>query len=128
MTGTGDGPELLFVYNADSGLWNGALDTLHKIVSPSTYACRLCEVSYGLLGMKRAWADTIRSLTVPARFLHRDEFEQAFPGAGTALPAILVLRASGLEPLVSARDFETVETLPDLQRLLATRLAEAGLA
>lgn len=127
MTGQTGGATLLFVYNADSGLWNAALDTLHKIVSPSTYACRLCAVSYGLLGMRKAWAETIRALPLPVRFLHRDEFAAAFPGSGHALPAILVARPHGLEPLVPAADFEAVETLEALQALLADRLQAAGL-
>lgn len=127
MTDEAGGATLLFVYNADSGLWNAALDTLHKIASPSTYACRLCAVSYGLLGMRKAWAETIRALPLPVRFLHRDEFEAAFPGSGQALPAILVARPHGLEPLVPAADFEAVETLEALQALLADRLAAAGL-
>jgi hypothetical protein len=127
MSGEGDGPTLLFVYNADAGLWNAALDTLHKIASPSTYACRLCEVSYGLFGMKKAWGETIRTLKAPVRFLHRDEFVKAFPLARTALPAILVDRAGELDTLVSAEDFQAIPTLDALQALFATRLAEAGL-
>ena len=38
------------IYNADGGLVNGALDLLHKTFSPATYACRLCDVTYGPLG------------------------------------------------------------------------------
>jgi hypothetical protein len=38
--------ELLFVYNADAGLVTGLLDTLHKVLSPSTYSCSLCAITY----------------------------------------------------------------------------------
>jgi hypothetical protein len=119
---------LLFVYNADSGLANAALDTLHKIVSPSTYQCRLCEVSHGLFGMKKAWAATLAALEAPARFLHRDEFEAAYPGAAHRLPAILVERGGALEPLIPATDFDSITSLEALQALLAQRLGAAGLA
>jgi len=30
--------ELLFVYNADSGLFNSVADAAHKILAPSTYS------------------------------------------------------------------------------------------
>ena len=39
--------ELLFVYNADTGLFNTVADAAHKILSPSTYSCNLCKVTYG---------------------------------------------------------------------------------
>lgn len=32
-------PSLIFVYNANSGMWNTMLDTIHKTVSPETYQC-----------------------------------------------------------------------------------------
>ena len=33
--------KLIFVYNANSGKLSAALDIAHKIISPSTYQCRL---------------------------------------------------------------------------------------
>ncbi len=121
-------PTILFVYNADAGLANAALDTLHKIVSPATYACRLCKVSHGLFGMKKAWAETLAALTAPTRFLHRDEFRHAFPHQPHALPAILLDHGDRLEPLIPAADFEHLTSLEALQALLRERLGAAGLA
>jgi len=37
---------LIFVYNANGGLVNSWLDTAHKIVSPSTYSCSLCAITF----------------------------------------------------------------------------------
>jgi hypothetical protein len=39
--------KLLFVYNADSGLFNSIAEAAHKIVSPQTYRCDLCRITYG---------------------------------------------------------------------------------
>ena len=32
---------IVFVYNADSGLFNMVTDTAHKMLSPDTYECNL---------------------------------------------------------------------------------------
>lgn len=40
-------PHWLFVYNADSGLFNTATDIAHKILLPETYACNLCALTHG---------------------------------------------------------------------------------
>ncbi len=115
---------ILMIYNADGGLVNGAMDLLHKMVSPGTYACRLCEVTYGTFGMKRDWRATIEALPMPASFLHRDEWLAARPGDDTPLPAILLERAGGLSTLVSAADFGRIHTLEALQALLVARLRQ----
>ncbi len=118
---------LLMVYNADGGLVNGALDLLHKTFSPATYACRLCDLTYGTFGMKRDWRATIEALPLPVTFLHRDEWLGTRPGDPTPLPAILIERGDGaVETLVSAADFEGVTSLASLQALLAGRLAAVG--
>ncbi len=47
-------PALVFVYNANSGLLNALLDMGHKVVSPRTYPCSLCALTYGSLGLRDA--------------------------------------------------------------------------
>jgi hypothetical protein len=113
---------ILMIYEADSGLMNALLDTLHKVASPSTYPCRLCALTYGLLGMKRAWAETVAGLPFPVEFLHRDEWKERYPETPMALPAILLLSDEGVERLVSASDFEELTTLSALQAKLIARL------
>ncbi len=39
--------KLIFFCNADTGIFNAMRDTIHKVLSPSTYQCRLCYISYG---------------------------------------------------------------------------------
>jgi hypothetical protein len=114
---------LIMIYNADGGLVNGALDLLHKMLSPSTYACRLCDVTYGPLGMKRGWREVVDALPLPVTFLHRDEWQATFPGDATALPAILLERDGGLSTVISAADFDGIRSLEALKALLAARLS-----
>jgi hypothetical protein len=117
---------LLMIYNADGGLVSGALDLLHKTFSPSTYACRLCDLTYGSFGMKRDWRATIDALPLPVTFLHKDEWLAEYPENPAPLPVILREGPTGLETIVSAADFADVHTLEALQTLLASRLSLNG--
>jgi hypothetical protein len=89
MSTPGPGQELIFVYNADSGLFNAMADAAHKLFSPDTYACNLCKVTYGWMTEKRAWRAFVEQLPMPVRFLHRDELRRDFPAVHIALPAVL---------------------------------------
>ena len=86
---------LLFVYNADGGVVNGLVDAVHKIVSPATYPCSLCAITYGKLAMEPQWRAWLKGLSVPAAFHHRDDFAAAYPDARVRLPAVLIERDGG---------------------------------
>lgn len=112
-----DATELVFVYNADSGLFDRLTDAAHKALSPSTYACTLCKITYGLLTEKRAWQRFVTELPMPCRFLHRDEFQQRFPALPIPLPAALRIAADGT-PAVCI-DAEALNRCDDLEGLMA---------
>ena len=44
---------LVVVYNAKSGGLNAVLDYVHKMVSPKTYNCNLCKLTYDNFGQIR---------------------------------------------------------------------------
>lgn len=116
---------LVMVYNADGGLVNGALDLAHKWLSPATYPCRLCDVTYSTLGMKRQWRDYLAALPLPVAIHHRDDFAAAHPGARVPLPAILLDRDGALEPLVDADAFGRIGSLDQLIAALDRALADS---
>ena len=80
--------QLLFVYNASSNLFSTVTDFAHKILSPSTYQCRLCALTYGNFSIKQEWKSFIESLPVKAVFLYKDEFEKEFK---SQVPCLLFL-------------------------------------
>jgi hypothetical protein len=104
---------LIFVYNADAGSINALLDSAHKILSPSTYACRLCELTYGLVREKQAWKAFRESLAEPVTFLHRDEFEQQY-ARHISYPALLRVHDSEFDVLLSAESLQTVSSTEEL--------------
>jgi hypothetical protein len=119
-------PKLLFVYNARRGVLNGLLDTVHKTVSPDTYPCDLCAITYGAVSMDRKWKAWLAALPVTQEFRYRKDFNQDYPGNGIALPAIILDRAGGLEQLVSAAEFKTIKDVNALISRLEAALDKAG--
>ncbi|MEI6419186.1 MAG: hypothetical protein WCO82_08965 [Sphingomonadales bacterium] len=118
---------LLIVYNANAGLVAGALDTLHKIVSPATYPCALCGITYGLTGMRAEWRAFLAELGLETVFHHRPDFRAAWPQAANwSLPLVALERDGVLTQLVAAADFAGANDLPALQSLLAARLLSAN--
>ncbi|TCD04833.1 hypothetical protein EYB45_04610 [Erythrobacteraceae bacterium CFH 75059] len=106
--------EVIFVYNADGGLASRAMDAVHKIVRPETYACDLCMITHGALTMRREWRTFTRRLGVPNRALHRDEFAREFPGCGFAWPAVIARSGAACELLVSRQELAGMTTVAEL--------------
>jgi len=115
--------KLIFVYKADSGLFNTLGDMLHKLVSPATYECSLCALTHGVFREHPQWRAFVAQLDREVEFLHRDEFHRRYPGQGLELPAVLREAGQGLETVVSARELDNAGSLEQLQRLLLKKLS-----
>jgi hypothetical protein len=115
---------LVIVYNANAGILAGVMDSVHKLVSPSTYPCQLCAVTYGLTSMRREWRAFLDELGLETIFHHRPDFRQAFPQAADwPLPLVAVEEGGALTQLVTAADFAAIPDLPSLIRVVRERLA-----
>ncbi|WP_345124674.1 hypothetical protein [Hymenobacter antarcticus] len=114
---------LLFVYNADGGRLAGLKDMFHKILSPATYPCSLCAVTYGATSMRPEWQQFIQQLAVPVAFLHRDEFVRDYPRWRThPLPAAFAAAETGaLTPFIEAPEMDAAD-LNGLMELVRERL------
>jgi len=110
-------PKLIFVYNADSGLKNALIDSAHKILSPKTYQCKLCELTYGALKEKKAWKKFRQNSDVEMKFLHADEFNTLYKSKfrpAFELPVVLLENQYELELLLSNKalyDINDIQTL-----------------
>jgi len=114
---------LVIVYNANAGIAAGVMDSVHKIVSPSTYPCQLCAVTYGLTSMRRDWRVFLDGLGMELVFHHRPDFRAAFPQAAEwPLPLVAVEEGGRLRELVSAADFAGIPDLPSLVQVVSDRL------
>lgn len=115
--------KLLFVYNANAGLVAGMMDSVHKLVSPQTYACDLCAITYGLTRMNPEWKAWLKAQAFEAVFYHRPDFRAAYPGVAAELPVILTEREGAVEPLIGADDFKRTPSVDALIALIEARLA-----
>lgn len=114
--------ELIFIYNAKSGLFNKATDFAHKIVSPQTYNCSLCSLIYGNFSVHKKWAKFISSLNVTVRFLYKNDFEKLFPNEETVFPAVYLNERNGLTRIITAPEISDQEDLINLINLLKKKL------
>ncbi len=109
--------KLIFVYNANSGGLNAIVDSAHKILSPSTYDCNLCNLTYGTFKEEPEWKEFRNSVAIPFVFLHKDEFLKAYKSKWLPkydFPVVLVEKDGQLEIAVTNQDLTQTETLEEL--------------
>ncbi len=117
---------LIFVYNADSGLISAFADGISKIISPQTYQCRLCSLTFGTALMKTPWREFIESLGIPVEFLHRDEFTEKYEHEGAKFPSAYMKRGDELRIFISQEEMDALESLDELMGLVRRRLDETN--
>ena len=113
--------ELIFIYNAKSCLVNELIDFAHKIISPETYDCNLCAITYGTFAMEKNWANYIQELPVKSIFTYKDKLVDR-KLKKTKLPAVFIRDKEKLDELISANEINNINNLDDLIRVLDTRL------
>ena len=109
--------KLIFIYNADSGLGNLILDGAHKILSPRTYDCKLCELTFGAFTEHSIWKKFRTDSDLDMEFLHKDEFKKQYAskfGHKFTFPIVLAATGNNLEVFVTTEemnDFKSQEEL-----------------
>jgi len=122
-----DESELIFIYNAKSGIVNEFLDFAHKIVSPSTYNCNLCAISYGNFTMKKKWSDYISSLPVRSTFTYKDKVSE-YGYDNIKLPSIIFQDKSKSKVIVLSEEINKLKKIDQLINILSDRLKDQGMS
>lgn len=107
--------QLVFVYNADSGMFNTLTDIAHKVFSPQTYECNLCAISHSYLSERSEWKDFITNLGAECEFLHRDEFEKKYQIKGNDYPVIFVKNENSLDVCLDANAINVCDDMDKLK-------------
>lgn len=113
---------LVFVYNANSGLFNTVADMAHKMFSPKTYQCNLCALTHSTFVMRKSWQEFLATLEIPFEFLHADELQNRFFIKGIRLPAIFKKQGERLTLLIAANAIDKCSTLEELKLLIRDNL------
>lgn len=116
---------IVFVYNADSGLFNTLSDIAHKTFAPESYSCNLCAITYGTFGMRAEWKQFLESLDCDMEFLHRNELQERYSIADADLPAVFIKRPDNLELLVTASEINSCAGIEELKQLILSKLGRA---
>lgn len=112
-----DQTNLLFVYNANSGLGSAILDVAHKVLDPATYSCSLCQLTYGTLREKENWKRFRAASRIPMTFLHKDEFADEWGREELkkhSFPAIFLHKGKTIDLLVSTEEINAMTSEKEL--------------
>lgn len=114
--------KILFVYNADSGLFNTLTDIAHKVFSPQSYQCNLCAITYGNFAIRAEWKEFLDTLDAELEFLHRDEFIKKHAHSEMALPAVFLKEGEKLELWITAEDINRCRSIEDIKLVIIARM------
>jgi len=115
---------LIFIYNADSGMRNTLLDGAHKALSPNTYKCNLCDLTYGVFKERKAWKKYRQEVDWNMEFLHKDEFKKQYAskfGYKFEFPIVLIALDDELQVFISTRELNELQTMEALIDLINKR-------
>ena len=116
---------LLFVYNSDRGDLAAIKDYSKKSGSDKIPSCNLTSLVLTPVGMKKSWKRFINELPVPARFLHRDEFEGEFGALKFPAPAVFIQSGKVIQILVTAEEINLLDQTDDLITFVGQRFQQS---
>ena len=106
--------DFIFIYNAKGGKWNGTLDLIHKYLSPATYKCNLCKITFDIV-MKKKWKDFIKSSSHNFIFLHKEDLiKNNMENYQNQLPLCIEKKNGEYDVVISAIKMKTLRNEDDL--------------
>jgi hypothetical protein len=107
---------LIFIYNADKGLWNDFKSAFRKVVSGSS-ACSLCSITHGIAFERSEWKKFRESLETEPGFFHRDDLPQELSDFvrrhNLDLPVILVENCGEFSVSLSREQIDHCDQNPE---------------
>ena len=114
--------ELIFIYNAKSGLYQAAVDWAHKIISPGTYECSLCSLTYGNLGKYNKWSKFLETINMNKSFIYDDQLSDLDFYNNESLPCIFLRKDNNYSLLLTSDELNNSENLDNLIDLIKKKL------
>ena len=107
-------------------MFNTITDIAHKVLSPDTYSCQLCQLTHSYFSVKRDWVDFLGDIDAEYEFLHRDEYEQKYGATKIALPVILLKENDKPSAWISQEEINQCKSIEMLKILIHTRLQDVA--
>ena len=120
--------KIFFVYNANSSKLYKYIDTIHKIVSPSTYSCGLCSLTHGHFSEKDQWTKFKQKMNnYEFVFIYKNDFVKTYStyDLPTWYPVIMEKNEAGFQDMLIAEDFEFIDSLEKLIEILEQKLVSS---
>ena len=107
--------ELIFIYNAKSGVTNALFDWAHKIISPNTYECNLCTITYNNLGKEKKWREFLENINIESRFYYIDHLKNLhFVKSPSELPCIYLKKDKNVTLIIDSDELNSFNNVNEL--------------
>ena len=107
--------ELIFIYNAKSGIGNAFIDWAHKIISPKTYDCNLCSITYNNLGKEIKWKAFLNNINAHSRFYYIDHLKELdFVDEKTELPCVFINEKDEFKLIINSHEMTAFDNVDQL--------------
>ena len=107
--------DLIFIYNAKSGIANAFIDWGHKIISPETYDCNLCSITYNNFGKEKKWSDFLKKINIQSRFYYIDHLKDlTFVNDDIKLPCIFIKQDNEFKLIIDSKELNTFVSVDQL--------------
>lgn len=115
--------KLIFIYNANHGMFAGISGAVTKIFTPNNVECNLCQATYGVVSIKNDWKGYLDSLPNKKVFLHKDELDGKYKKLKDyPLPVILSEESGKIEVLVNKEELDSIKESKDLIDTLSGKI------
>ena len=117
--------ELIFIYNAKSGVTNALFDWAHKIFSPNTYKCNLCAITFNNLGKEKKWRDFLESVNIESHFYYIDHLKDLhFVKNPSELPCVYLKTDKNITLIIDSDELNSFNNVTELIEKLENYLIE----
>ena len=114
-------PKIHFIYNANNDYFSIIEDFVHKNVSPSTYKCNLCKLSYGVFSKNNKWSNFLNSLEYEYSFIYKKEPNHIIENVNS-FPVILYTLNDKIDVLVTTEEIKLCQSIDDLILIINNEL------
>lgn len=111
-------PELVFVYNLDSGTFSGLLARLGRS------GCQLFKLTNSFFGLNKELTDFLDTLSMKNSFLHRDQFRKQVTTLQMAFPTIFLRQQGRLHAWMTAKEINNCKDIQALTSRIKQKLGK----